>query len=59
MKKYIFILFALAVLQGCQKEQEKKSVTSLEIDHVADSISFDDIVKEYQYIELSQDSGLV
>lgn len=59
MKKYIFILFALAVLQGCQKEQEKKSVTSLEIDHVADFISFDDIVKDYQYIELSQDSGFV
>ena len=59
MNKYILILFVLALLLGCQKEQKIRNVTSIEIDHVTDSICFDSIVKEYQYIELSQDSGYV
>lgn len=34
-------------------------VTSIEIHHISDSISFDSMIKEYRYVELSQDKGFL
>mgnify|MGYP004468419513 FL=1 len=59
MKRSILLLSLFVVLIGCQKEQKKRNTTSIIIDNVVDSISFDSIVKEYQYIELSQDKEFV
>ena len=59
MRKYILFFFVIAVLGGCQKKQKNRSVTSIILGDYVDSICFDSIIKEYQYIELSQDKGFV
>ena len=59
MKKYFYLLSVMVVLMGCQTEKVERDSIDIKIDHIADSICFDSIIKDYQYIELSQDNGFV
>lgn len=53
------VIFFVFLLAGCLKGQKSFTTTTIEIKNVADSISFDSIIKDYQYIELSQENGFV
>lgn len=59
MRIILLLVFFITVLVGCKKESTKWDITKVEIDHVLDSISFDSIITDYQYIELSQNKGFV
>ena len=59
MRIILLLVFVITVLVGCKKESTKWDITKVEIDHVLDSISFDSIITDYQYIELSQNKGFV
>lgn len=59
MKKYTVFCFLIILLAGCQKKQNNSMTSAIEINHIADSISFDSVIKDYRYIELSQENGFV
>ena len=47
------------MLYGCNSEQVKSDVINIYIDNIKDSVTFDNIVEDYKFIELSQENGFV
>jgi hypothetical protein len=60
MKQAFFLISILVVIIGCQNDKKKPIATNIiSIAHIIDSISFDSIISEYQYIELSHENGFL
>jgi hypothetical protein len=59
MKKIFIFIFVMTVLMSCQTEPKNNVSTNINLSHIVDSICFDSIIKDYQYIELSQENGFV
>lgn len=46
-------------MTGCNNAPGKRESNTITIDHIIDSIGFDNLVEDYKFVELSQDSGFV
>lgn len=59
MKGVICILSIVILLIGCNDEPTNLNTRTITISHVADSVDFDSLVEEYEYIELSQENRFI
>ena len=60
MKRNIAFLFVLFLIFGCNSyDRVDPEYTNIEIEEIQDSVSFDDVIEDYQYIPLSQENGFV